>query len=110
MMKTTAPQDRQADERRTVSTGDDISGRRQFADIKFDVAHHASKRADLWLDRDELGIHALNGNGTVADSRGMRMLSDCDFEWDFLGQLNSPWDFSRRRPGHSGGGRIVLRE
>jgi hypothetical protein len=79
--------DRQADERRAVGTGDDVGGRRQFANIEFDVAHHAAEGADLRLDGDEFGIHALDGDGAVADGGGMGMLGDRDLERDFLGQL-----------------------
>ena len=55
-------------------------------DVEFDIAHHPAKRTDLRLNGDELGIHAFDGNGAVADSRCMRMLSDGNLERDFSGQ------------------------
>ena len=58
---------------------------------------HAAKRADLRLHGDKFRLHALDGNGAVADGRGVRMLGDGDLEGDFLGQLDSPVDVLRRR-------------
>jgi hypothetical protein len=87
MVKAAHDEDRQRDERRAIGTGDDVSGRRQFADVEFDVAHHAAEGADLRLDGDELGVHAFDGNGSVADGRRVRVFSDGDLEVDFFGQL-----------------------
>ena len=59
-METARHENRQGDERRAVSARDDIGRRRELAHVEFDLAHHAPKGADLRLDRDELGVHALD--------------------------------------------------
>jgi hypothetical protein len=88
MMEAAHDEHRQRDKGCAIGAGDDIGGRGQFADIEFDVAHHAAERADLRLNRHEFRVHALDGNGAVADRRRMRMLGDGNFEPHFLSQLH----------------------
>jgi hypothetical protein len=52
---------------KTRGAGDDVGGRCQLADVEFDVPHHSAEHTDLWLDSDEFGIHALDGDGPVAN-------------------------------------------
>src|SRR6266702_6183997 len=85
-----APDDKDGkrDERRAICACDDVGRWRQFAHVELDVANHAAEGADLRMDCDELGVNAFDRDGAVTDRRGMRMVSNCDLEVHFLGQLS----------------------
>ncbi len=82
MVETPQHEDRQRLERRAVGAGDDVGGRSQFADVELDLTDHPAEGRDLRLDRDDLGLDALDRNGAVADGGGMRRLGDGDLEMD----------------------------
>ena len=75
MMKGAHEKNRQGDEWRAKSACDDIGRRRQFAHVKFKVAHHAPVGGNLWFDVDKFRRDAANPNGAALDGRDVRIVS-----------------------------------
>src|SRR5258708_6980949 len=75
-METPPNEDRQRDERRAITAGDDVGRGRQFADVEFDLAHHAPIGRDLRLDVDEFRLNSLDRDRPGFDRGRLRIVRD----------------------------------
>ena len=71
MVKRAHHEDRQRHERRAIGAGNDVGGRRQFADVELDLAHHPAEGPDLRLHVREMRFDALDRN--AARQNGLRV-------------------------------------
>jgi hypothetical protein len=73
-------EDRQRDVGRAARPRDHVGGRRQLADVEFEVAHHAPERADDRLHLDEVRGDALDGNAAVLHRGRVAVSGNRDIE------------------------------
>src|SRR4029077_1973403 len=85
VMKAPHHEDRQRYKGSAQSTRDNVCGRRDIADIEFDLPDHPTVSADLRHDSNEVRLDTFDRNGAAQDGRRVRILADSKIELDFIG-------------------------
>src|SRR5262245_53336727 len=81
VMEATGNENWQRHERGAECACNQICGRRQLADVEFQVSDHAPIGGDLRLHVDEIGCHTLDRDFAGTDSARLGMLCDCEVQW-----------------------------
>ena len=78
MMEAALEEDRQCRERRAMGLRDDVSRRRQLADVEGDIAHHLAEGEDLRLHFLELERDPLRRDFPLLERRGVPIRAQGD--------------------------------
>ena len=89
-MEAAHDEDRQRHERRPDRASDDIGGRRQFADVKLDIAHHAPESPDLRLHVNEIGVDSTDRNAPFLERGRVRIIRHRNFQRQGTRQKETP--------------------
>src|SRR5258708_39350286 len=82
-------ENRQGDERCTVSAGNDVGGGSHLAHVEFDLTDHSTVRRDLRNDLNEVRSNAFEVPLAVQKGRCVRIARNCDVQCDVVGQGSS---------------------
>src|SRR5215467_15626103 len=86
VVEATSDKNRQRDERRAVSAGNDVGRWRDLAHVEFDVTDHSTVRGDLRNHLNEIRRNAFDANRAIEERRGVRIARNCDVQFDVIRQ------------------------